>query len=52
MVFFDCIDRDFMSKHISWFHFVGLVNRSVCSMLFRCFSCKFFGFLNDIITRN
>lgn len=51
MVFFDCIDRDFMSKHISWFHFVGLVICSVCSMLFRCFSGNFFFILNDTIKK-
>lgn len=30
MVFFDWIDRDFVSKRISWFRFVGLVNGSLC----------------------
>lgn len=38
MVFFDWIDRDFMSKHISWFHFVGLVD---CSLYVLCCSQSF-----------
>lgn len=38
LVFFDWIDRDFMSERISWFHFAGLVH---CSLYVLCCSQSF-----------